>query len=390
MKPDIEIFMFIDALGWDTVSRSDFMKDLLPNRKPVQMQFGYSCSAIPTILSGRTPAEHGHLGLFRFAPDDSPFKRLGWLESILWPRSFWMRGRVRHWLSKAVKRLYGFTGYFQLYQMPFGKLSMMDYCEKRDLFAPHGLGDVENLRDMLERTGLKFHISDWHLGDAENVRLAKSAIAEGCRFLFIYNAEFDGFMHEHVGDWNAIPKKLEWYGTQITSLLSFCDSLKKSVRFTLFSDHGMTPLTATIDVKSAVDASGLVFGRDYGACYDSTMARFTYKSPDAKEKIHAILSHFGDNGHWLTPEEERKYGIFREDRLFGDEIFFVNPGVQIVPSDMGSKPLNGMHGFEPSDKYSLAMIMSNDAIPDYLMTVADYYRLMRQRAEEMAESEGGR
>ena len=105
MKPDVELFMFIDVLGWDTVSRSDFMKDLLPNRKPVQMQFGYSCSAIPTILSGRPPSEHGHLGLFRFAPNDSPFKRLGWLENILWPRSFWMRGRVRNWLSKAVKRL---------------------------------------------------------------------------------------------------------------------------------------------------------------------------------------------------------------------------------------------------------------------------------------------
>ena len=233
-KNDVEIFLFIDALGWELAEGTGFMSEELPFRRKIEMQFGYSSTAIPTSLSGRTPAEHGHLGLFRFSPADSPFRALGRIEPFMRPRSFWNRGRVRHWLSRIIGRLYGFTGYFQLYQMPFGKLSMMDYCEKRDLFAPHGLGDVENLRDMLGRTGLKFHISDWHLGDAENVRLAKSAIAEGCRFLFIYNAEFDGFMHEHVGDWNAIPKKLEWYGTQITSLLSFCGSLKKSVRFTLF------------------------------------------------------------------------------------------------------------------------------------------------------------
>ncbi|MBQ7651909.1 MAG: alkaline phosphatase family protein [Victivallales bacterium] len=384
MRPDVEIFMFIDALGWDTVSRTAFMAKEFPNRRPVQMQFGYSCSAIPTILSGRTPAEHGHLGLFRFAPQDSPFKRIGWLEKIMVPRSFWQRGRVRHWLSKAVKRLYGFTGYFQLYQMPFGKLGMMDYCEKKDLFASHGLDDVENLRDMLEKNGVRFHISNWHLSDGENIWNACRAIEGGCRFLFIYNAAFDGFMHDHVGDWNAIPKKLEWYEAQIKGVLACCERLKKSVRFTLFSDHGMTPLTTTVDIKSAVEASGLVFGKDYGACYDSTMARFTYLQPGSKERIHTILDRFSSSGHWLTSDEERKYGVFREDRLFGDEIFFVNPGIQIVPSDMGSKPLNGMHGFEPSDEYSLAMVMSNDAIPDYVLTVADYFRLMRERTEELA------
>ena len=384
MTPDVEIFMFIDALGWNTVSHTNFMVDVFPNRRPVQMQFGYSCSAIPTILSGKTPAEHGHLGLFRFAPHDSPFKHLGWLETIMHPKSFWMRGRIRHWLSKAVKRLYGFTGYFQLYQMPLGKLGMMDYCEKKDLFAPHGLDNVENLRDMLEKSGVSFHISDWRLSDEENVTLARKAVENGCRFLFIYNAAFDGFMHNHIGEWNAISQKLEWYKTQILSVLNCCESLKKSVRFTLFSDHGMTQLTTTVDIKTVVDASGLVFGKDYGACYDSTMARFTYKTPEAKEKIHALLSPFSGSGHWLTPEDEHKYGIFREDRLFGDEIFFMNPGVQIVPSDMGSKPLNGMHGFEPTDEYSLAMIMSNDTIPDYVLTVADYFRLMRQRTEELA------
>ena len=377
--------MFIDALGWNTVSRTDFMAKEFPHRKPVQMQFGYSCSAIPTILSGKTPAEHGHLGLFRFAPQDSPFKGIGWLEKILLPKSFWRRGRIRHWLSKVVKWFYGFTGYFQLYQMPFGKLCMMDYCEKNDLFAPHGLGDVENLRDMLEKSGVHFHISNWHLNDGENVSLACKAIEDGCRFLFIYNAEFDGFMHDHVGDWDAIPKKLDWYEAQISSVLSCCEKLKKTVRFTLFSDHGMTPLSKTVDIKSAVDASGLVFGMDYGACYDSTMARFSYLAPGVRERLHSILEKFGDSGHWLSSDEERKYGIYREDRLFGDEFFFVNPGIQIVPSDMGSKPLNGMHGFEPSDEFSLAMIMSNDAIPDYVLTVADYFRLMSQRTAELAE-----
>ena len=70
----IEIFVFIDALGWKIVKEHKFLADVLPYQQKITMQFGYSSSAIPTILSGKTPAEHGHLGLFRFTLNDSPFK----------------------------------------------------------------------------------------------------------------------------------------------------------------------------------------------------------------------------------------------------------------------------------------------------------------------------
>ena len=88
----IEIFLFIDALGWKIVNDHCFLADLLPERRKIFMQFGYSSSAIPTILSGKTPAEHGQLGLFRFAPADSPFKNISRLAGLLKPASFWNRG----------------------------------------------------------------------------------------------------------------------------------------------------------------------------------------------------------------------------------------------------------------------------------------------------------
>ena len=88
----IEIFLFIDALGWKIINDHNFMAELLPNRKKILMQFGYSSSAIPTILSGKTPAEHGHLGLFRFAPEESPFKKISSWAWLFKPASFWNRG----------------------------------------------------------------------------------------------------------------------------------------------------------------------------------------------------------------------------------------------------------------------------------------------------------
>ena len=379
-KCDVEIFLFIDALGWELVERTKFMAEELPFRRKVEMQFGYSSTAIPTILSGRTPAEHGHLGLFRFAPGASPFRKLGLIAPLMHPRSLWDRGRGRNRLSKIVKKMYGFTGYFQLYRMPFERLPMMDYCEKRDLFAPHGMGDIENLRDLLDKSGRPFHISDWHIGDRRNFAAARQAIAEGKTFLFIYTAGLDALLHQYpVLLADAVRDKLEWYSGEIRSLFDTCGRLGKSLRLTVISDHGMTPLTKTVDLKSAVEKTGLVFGRDYGICYDSTMMRVNFLKPEAEAAIRKAVAPFENCGHWLTEDEEKHYGIHRDDRKFGDAIFLMDPGVQIAPSDMGLRPLNGMHGFAPEDKDSQAVIMSTEEIPPEVRRVADYFALMKQR-----------
>ena len=374
----IEIFLFIDALGWKIVNDHNFMPELLPYRKKINMQFGYSSSAIPSILSGRTPAEHGHLGLFLFAPECSPFKQLSRYAWIFKPEGLWNRGRVRHHLSKFLKKVYGFTGYFQLYRMPIWKLKFMDYCEKRDLFTEGGMEDIPNLHDTLTAEGVNFHISDWHLSDDENYIAAEKAIEAGKNFLFVYTAALDGMLHDNVGNYSAVQNKLDGIKAQIRDLYAKAREYAEEVHFTVISDHGMTPLAGTADVMSKIAKSGLVFGKDYGACYDSTMARFYFLSKTSERVISEIMKEFP--GHFLSEEEEKKYGIHRRDRAFGDGIFLLDPGIQLVPSDMGSKPLNGMHGFIPENEHSFAAILSNTELPGSVQHVADYFNLMKERA----------
>ena len=88
-------------------------------------------------------------------------------------------------------------------------------------------------------------------------------------------------------------------------------------------------------------------------------------------------------GHILTEDDERKYGIYRSDRAFGEAIFLLDAGIQIAPSDMGGKALNGMHGFAPEDEHSFAAILSNTALPQNIEKVADYFDLMIERAEKL-------
>ncbi len=374
----MKIFLFIDALGWDIVGKTGYLADILPYRRETTMQFGYSCSAIPTILSGKRPAEHGHLGLFEFAPERSPFRLVAAVMRLMRPKSLWNRGWVRGWLSRIVKRLLGYTGYFQLYQMTAEKLPYMDYCEKKDLFVPGGMGGVSNLADTLERSGLEYHISDWRLGDAKNLEIGIAKAREGIDFMFLYTAELDALRHDDStpGSRARVEAKLAWYRERIERLVEAAKASGREWTLTVFSDHGMTPLTKTVDLKGAVEATGLVFGRDYGACYDSTLLRVHYLAPGARERIEAALAPFAGDGHWLDESEEREHGIWRADRQFGDSLFLVNPGVQIVPSDMGLKPLAGMHGFDPGDIHSKAAVMSTEPIPEWVRGVSDYFRLM--------------
>ena len=381
MHKTIEIFLFIDALGWKIVNDHDFLPELLPYRKKIDMQFGYSSSAIPTILSGKTPAEHGHLGLFRFAPEATPFSGLSRLAWLFKPEKFWNRGRVRHHLSKLLKKLYGFTGYFQLYRMPLWKLKYVDYCEKQDLFIAHGMNDIANLHDSLSKIKVDFHIADWHLNDQENYLAAEKAIENGKKFLFVYTASLDGLLHDKINDPAAIKTKLNEIKLQIESLFRKAGEYAENVHFTVISDHGMTPLTGTVDIMSKLEQSNLVFGKDYGACYDSTMARFYYLNEKAQALIPEILKEFP--GHFLSMDDEIKYGIYRNDRAFGDAIFLLDAGIQIIPSDMGGKPLNGMHGFAPENEHSYASLLANYAVPESVKHVADYFNLMIESAQKL-------
>ena len=375
MNNTVKVFVFVDALGWKQVERYGFLSDLLPHRRRIEMQFGYSCTAIPTILSGKRPAEHGHLAFYDYAPAKSPFKAMRFLAPFLRPKSFWRRGRVRNVLSRLVNRLYGFTGYFQLYGVPVERLPKLDYCEKTDLFVPGGLAPVKNLADVWGAQGLRYHISNWRLPEAENFRVAAELFRTGAvDRAFVYSAAFDALQHDNVGRDEVLRPKVEKYAESIRALHAALAEGGRPFELTVFSDHGMTPLRGTVDAPAALAKTGLAWGADYASAIDSTMARFWWLKEGAEAKVRAAFEGFP--GHWLSEEEMRRHGIWRDDRKFGDAIFLADAGVQFVPSDMGVKPLSGMHGFDPADEDSEACWLSTVPVPDGVTRVCDYFGVM--------------
>lgn len=377
-SPQISIVVFIDALGWEVLKGRRFMDERLPFRRKLRSVFGFSSACIPSILTGLMPREHRHWSFFYYSPATSPFKPLrllGWL-----PRSLVDRGRVRNLISRLVKRVYGYSGYFQLYNIPFEYVDKFDYCEKSDLFVPDGMNGGANIFDYLSRAGVPYHVSDWRDTEENNLKALKRDLGQGqVRFALLYMAAMDALLHEVGKDSPLVDEKLAWYQQQLEEVLRTAAAHYEQVRLFVCSDHGMATVRRTIDLMSRVEALGLVFGRDYTATYDSTMGRFWFHNPVARERITASLGQVPE-GRILPPEELKQLGCDFEGDQFGELIFLLEAGTLIVPSHMGLKPITGMHGYHPDDPDSDASLLSNVEPPNDARAITDIFHLMRAEA----------
>ena len=371
----LSMVIFIDALGWEVLKGRKFLEDEMPHRQKLRSVFGFSSACVPSILTGRTPREHLHWSYFFYNKETSPFralKPLSWL-----PKALTERGRVRHLISRVVGRVLGFTGYFQLYNLPFKHAGLFDHCEKNDIFKPGGMNRGDNIFDLLERNDVSYHVSDWHDGEEANLQACEQAILnDDIEFAFLYMASMDGLLHQVGKESDQVDTKLAWYEDKLRDLLSTAREQFDDVRVFICSDHGMATVKQDIDMMSHIQALPLEYGKDYVAVYDSTMARFWFKNDLAKSMISEKLTQL-DFGKTLSKPELEALGCDFEGDQFGELIFLLDPGSIIVPSHMGLKTITGMHGYHPDHEDSDAALLSNVSTPVPLESITDIFHLMR-------------
>lgn len=373
-RDKLSLFVFIDAFGWDILNSVQFFDKELPYRRKLESVLGYSSTAIPTILTGRWPYQHGHFSFYFYSPQTSPFKGLSWMRAL--PKKIKSSGRVRNKISQALKRIYGYSGYFQIYNMPFQYMHMFDYCEKKSLFEADGILKGDSIFTTLELSGINYHASDWRKSEEENYKAVTKAIDQkSCDWAFFYNANLDGIMHVYKPGSNEALNQIDAYRKRLSALFKLAEERYAEVDLFVFSDHGMATVNESYELWRDIEALGFSFGRDYTAVYDSTMARFWFMNHDARRAIKDVLL-TKDYGRILPDDELRQYGAYFEDHKYGELFFLLKEGCLIVPSFMGQKPIAAMHGYHPTDPASYAMIISNKEIPEEIRHIKDINILM--------------
>jgi len=106
----------------------------------------------------------------------------------------------------------------------------------------------------------------------------------------------------------------------------------------------MADTLKSVDLMAEVDKLGLVFGKDYAAVYDSTMARFWFLSDGARAIIADHLATIPE-GRIVAEDELAQWGCDFPRHMYGEMFFLLKPDTVISPSFMDSvqwPPCTGM------------------------------------------------
>jgi hypothetical protein len=381
MNNQLNLFVLIDALGWTYLQQHDFLCDILPYRCPLRTILGYSSGAIPSILTGVTPAEHGRWNLFYYDPEGSPFRWLRPFRRL--PRGFLDNRYSRRLIKELGRRVLGLGPLFECYVIP-SLLPWFNWVDKKNIYDLGGIPGAPSIFDRLADQQIPFCVYSYHHGGSDAI-LLKQATQDVCdgkaRFFFVYLCEIDAFLHQRCNDPKQIAERLRWYEEHIRSLFAAAQRVDPEATLTIASDHGMTPVRNHYDLVSDIEKLDLRMPDDYLAVYDSTMARFWFFNSAAREKIVRTLQHVSC-GHLLSQDELRCLGISFPDRRYGDLVFLFDPGWIIASGDFNSPSWmpSGMHGFHPDDAYSDAIFLASRR-PDFTPhTIVDLYRWMEDLA----------
>ncbi len=381
MKQRLDLFIMIDACGWEIIKdRPQFLRTLAPHRRKLESVFGYSSTCVPSILSGRWPDEHHNWCYFIHDPKNSPFRSLSWLRWL--PKALTSRRIVRRYLTKLVKSTLGFTGYFDLYNIPFHLIHLFDFTEKKSPLQPHGMNRGPNVFDLLVEKGVPYFVTEPNLSEEFNHdRLIADIEDERIDFAFQYWAGLDGLLHRVGNQSPEIDPKLAAYEAWIMQTMTMARNHYREVNLHVFSDHGMANCDQHLDLRSKIDAEGLRIGTDYNVVYDSTMARFWFFNDAARQKVTGVLQGVSE-GRIMTEEDLRRCRAHFADGRFGELIFLVKEGVLIVPSHMGERPIRAMHGYHPHDPQSYATLFSSSShVPADITHIPHIHRLMEAAME---------
>jgi len=372
----IAIYAFIDAFGWEIYQKYGFLDKLLPYSQKLETTFGFSSAADPSILTGRYPDEHGHWSSFFYSPETSPFKNFDLLSFL--PRQLFDRWRIRHWLSKLIAKYYHYTGYFELYSVPYSKLPYFDYLEKYDYFVPGGIIKTDTIFDWCVKHEIPYYCSNWRETEDNIIENNKRQIQQrNIHMNYLYLPKLDGLMHNYGTKHHKVEKKIRWLEKQVSEVYECACENYDNVSLYVISDHGMADVSGSLDLITIIESLGLHYGKDYVAMYDSTMARFWFKNSTARQVITSKLNDI-EQGRIVSDQELEEMHVPHKDRKFGELFFLMEPGLMINPSYMGLKTIPGMHGYHPEDKHSYASILSNQEIPGNINSITDIRKTMEK------------
>ncbi|OVE76597.1 hypothetical protein BVX97_00790 [bacterium E08(2017)] len=374
MTPDSRKCLFVvilDGVSYDLAHASGGL-DRFDESAPLRTVLGYSVAAQSSILTGVSPAQHG--GFCMYYRSDSSFLKWARYWQYLHPGLKWrLGGRVG--LQNVLRRIFGISGYFDLYKIPDSLIECFDLYEHTAMYEADSLGEHPTFLQTARQSGYAVKTWDWRdeFEDALDEANAAASSSEADVYL-LYTCETDTLLHGSKHDETTI-EKLGEYFEKVDKLFEAASASCGDVQMLVLSDHGMKEVKDTVDVMGLLEKIPFKIGKDYMAFYDATMARFWFSSDKCRESIVSALDDIPSIKR-LSDQYLKDEGCLFADRRYGEEIFLADPGVVICPSYYGGSPTLGMHGYAPDSQGYDAFVASKNISLQGVSTVCDISNLI--------------
>lgn len=400
--------LLIDALRHDYVTpqSAPFLFRLMQEGSSGPLIPTYGFQEHPGFLTGCLPQETavGHT-MFVRDPEASPFRQFDLpgandlarhpdLERVLrplWDRKTRLTENGRRHSASAC---YGMTA-----RIPLDLLPEFAFGWERDSQEFGALG-VTSVYDLLRRAGKSWLALGHPRDDQRTDNLLaqfEAAVRPEHRLVYIHFGELDWLGHEHGPGSRQVLSALRGIDRAVEGVCAALREMHGSAATLIFGDHGMVAVEKSIDVQSALAATGLSLHSDYMCFLDSTGVRLWPEHEQAESELCRALD--GLEGLRLMQEPERtELGLAYSDRApYGEVIYAAEKGVLVCPNYFQSEEIRGMHGYLPdvTDNWSRYIAHSIAWLPGHgTLTMQDLFPIivralgLEEHMDSMRDVEG--
>ncbi len=358
MVDEKTVIICLDAFKFDYLDKTIFLKKLSKKNHSGKLQTTIGFTSVEaTLLTGKLPDQLGFWNEFYYNAADSPFKLIKFFrffDGTIFEKPLRF---LFEFIYNGLRLLSGHNYFFSIHAIPFDQIHKFDTSIK-DSWVNSNLFKSASIFNQLDKKKIEYLCFDWPVVSNNrgfHIDILSPNKDESKIESLIKNIDRADVFWLHIWDLDSTTHA---YGTksykteeEILQVDALCEKLvnqisrKYKIKFLFWSDHGMC------DIYKTIDLSELTENLNVTMFLDSCIARFWVEEEAGKKELLKRLNHFKDDGHLITDQEMKNYGINFSDKRQGDLTYICHPGVLIFPNYYNrTKPEKAMHGYMPRNK----------------------------------------
>jgi predicted AlkP superfamily pyrophosphatase or phosphodiesterase len=390
----VNVFVYVDALPINSINKdaTPFLYSLKSIGETYILEniMGYSFAIQSTLLSGKMPSETGHwMPYIRFPSKRSSFQVMSSIgRKVNFNGNLPFPLKIARW--GIMDRLLLYTG-AKTRSIPW---KIIDEFYIRPYYYMNELPFFNQLKmELFEnwKTNLTYFGPPTHKDPVNQTANYISFLADmPDRFyehesIMVYIDTLDGMGHKYGTKSSVWPNTLLYVDNELKKLYYVLDKRIPEFTFQVFSDHGMCDINHTINIVRHLLANGVSIRNDIILFVDATIAMIWLENKTCKPHVSKVLERISPDKVTIFDRESdadilRRYGVFFNDRKYGDIIVQAKPNYMFFPNFYSElTPFRATHGYlpeeEPQSSFLIATSNSGKSIafvPSHIKDLKKY------------------